>query len=75
MKLPCLLITDALAFHTLREYSNREQFGQRGAPIPLPSPVPKSEGPGAPSVGFGIVIETGATRLGTSHFTGLDSDI
>ena len=30
MKLPCLLITDALAFHTLREYSNRGRFGQRG---------------------------------------------
>ena len=28
----------------------------------LPSPVPKSEGPGAPSVWFGEDIGTGATR-------------
>jgi hypothetical protein len=36
VKLPCLLITDALAFHTLREYSNRGRLGQRGASIPGP---------------------------------------
>src|ERR1035437_3057026 len=36
VKLPRLLITDALTFHTLRGYSNRGQFGQRGASIPGP---------------------------------------
>jgi hypothetical protein len=30
--------------------------------VRLPSPVPKGEGPGAPSIWFGWVIETGATR-------------
>jgi hypothetical protein len=36
VKLPCLLISDALAFHAQREYSNRWRFGQCGAFIPGP---------------------------------------
>jgi len=35
VKLPRLLITDALAFHTLREYANRKVW-RRGASIPGP---------------------------------------
>jgi hypothetical protein len=34
----------------------------------LPSPVPKSEGPGAPSVGLEMDYGTGATRLQTVSF-------
>ena len=58
-----LLITDALAFHTLREYSSRRGFGS----VALPSPVPKSEGPGAPSAWLGNPTGTEATRLGKSE--------
>jgi hypothetical protein len=36
VELPRLLITDALTFHTLRGYSNRDRFGQIGASIPCP---------------------------------------
>ena len=32
-----------------------------------PSPVPKCEGPGAPSTGFGDLTGTGATRLPEFH--------
>jgi hypothetical protein len=47
VKLPRLLIADALAFHTLGEYSNQKAWGG----VALPSPVPKSQGPGAPQLG------------------------
>jgi hypothetical protein len=45
VKLPGLLIADALAFHALQDCST----AGLGKKVLLPSPVPNSEGPGAPS--------------------------
>ena len=48
VKLPRLLIANALALHALQDYSPPRWV--RGEKVHLPSPVPKCEGPGTLSV-------------------------
>jgi hypothetical protein len=57
VKLPRLLVSDARAFHTSRAYSNSRRFEEV-----LTSPVPKSEGPGAPSSWLEKITGTEAAR-------------
>jgi hypothetical protein len=58
VKLPRLPVADALAGHA-RQITLRGSGLGGGAT----SPVPKGEGPGAPSAGLSKITETGATRL------------
>src|ERR1035437_9900559 len=48
VKIPGLLITDAFAFHTQREYSSRRRFGRRG----FPPRSPKARDRGHPLCGL-----------------------
>src|SRR6185437_8157695 len=58
MKSAGLLVTDAGAFHAPQAYSSLPSVRAGNHHT---SPAPKCEGPGAPSVWFNNVIETGAT--------------
>ena len=60
MELACLLITDPFAFHASKDTPTRGPVW--ATDVGLPSPVPKCEGPGAPSACLETIIETGATR-------------
>jgi len=71
VKIPCLLITNALALHTLREYSNWERYGQRG----FHPRSPKARDRGHPHLGLkrssgpGTPIFIGGARVRNPHYS------